>query len=103
APVVLAAVDPAQPYGAALPWPARGADDSRRPARVAGAYVVLAGGEPILYLERGGRAMQTLVRSGDPRVEAARHALGGQVRVGRGSCSGRPGTRWWSSTGRCSS
>ena len=32
------------------------------PARVPGAYVVLTGGEPILYLERGGRALQTLVR-----------------------------------------
>src|SRR5207245_3106757 len=48
-PVVLAAVDPAQPYGAALAWPAR-ADEpgapARRPARVDGAYVVLSGGAP---------------------------------------------------------
>ena len=80
-PIVLAAVDPAQPYGAALAWPAR--QDARRPARVPGAYVVLAGGEPILYLERGGRALQTLVRSEDPRVEAGLHALVEQVRAGR--------------------
>ncbi len=81
APVVLAAVDPAQPYGAALPWPAR--DDARRPARTAGASVVLAGGEPILYLERGGRALQTLVAADDPRLEPALVALVEQVRRGR--------------------
>src|SRR5207248_7336175 len=39
-PLVLSAIDPAQPYGAALSWPAPGRDGSRRPARVAGAYVV---------------------------------------------------------------
>src|SRR5262249_53121928 len=48
-PVVLAATDPAQPYGAALKWP----DTPRRPARQAGAYVVLAGAEPVLFVERG--------------------------------------------------
>jgi ATP-dependent helicase Lhr and Lhr-like helicase len=80
-PLVLAAVDPAQPYGAALAWPARA--DSRRPARVPGAYVVLTEGEPILYLERGGRALQTLVPCDDPRVEPALMALIEQVRAGR--------------------
>jgi ATP-dependent Lhr-like helicase len=74
-------VDPAQPYGAALPWPAR--DDSRRPARVPGAYVVLAGGDPVLYLERGGRALQILVEPDDERVEPAVAALVEQVRAGR--------------------
>ncbi len=84
-PVVLAAVDPAQPYGAALAWPARPdrPDDTRRPARVPGAYVVLAGGEPVLYVERGGRALQTLVNSDDPRLEPALVALVEQVRAGR--------------------
>ncbi|HSL57986.1 MAG TPA: DEAD/DEAH box helicase, partial [Acidimicrobiales bacterium] len=53
--VVLAATDPAQPYGAALPWP----DSSGRPARAAGAHVVLVGGEPVAYLERGGRSVLT--------------------------------------------
>ncbi len=79
-PIVLAAVDPAQPYGAALPWPAR--EGSRAPARVAGAYVVLADGEPILYLERAGRALQTLVPAGDARLEAALSALVQQVQRG---------------------
>ena len=78
-PVVLAAVDPAQPYGAALAWPQL----ERRPQRVAGAYVVITGGEPIVYLERGGRGLQTLVAADDPRVEAALVALVDQVRAGR--------------------
>jgi ATP-dependent helicase Lhr and Lhr-like helicase len=85
APIVLAAVDPAQPYGAALAWPEHSgrADDARRPTRVAGAYVVLAGGEPILYLERGGRALQTLVGAEDARIEPALHSLIEYVRAGR--------------------
>jgi ATP-dependent helicase Lhr and Lhr-like helicase len=80
-PLVLAAVDPAQPYGATLPWPR--VDESRRVTRVAGAYVVLAGGEPVLYLERGGRGLQTLVGTGDARLEPALAALVEEVRRGR--------------------
>jgi ATP-dependent Lhr-like helicase len=82
APIVLAAVDPAQPYGAALAWP-KSDDSARRPARVAGAYVVLAGGEPVLYVERGGRGLQTLVAADDPRLEPALGALVDEVRRGR--------------------
>ncbi len=58
--LVLAAVDPAQPYGAALPWPDRDTADRRPLARVAGAYVVLLDGEPAAFLERGGRALRRL-------------------------------------------
>ena len=83
-PLVLAAVDPAQPYGAALPWPARDPDaGGRRPARVAGAYVVLVGGDPVLYLERGGRALQTLVDGRDARLQPALSALVEYVQSGR--------------------
>ncbi len=82
-PLVLAATDPAQPYGAALPWPRR-AEDSRRPARVRGAYVVLAGAEPVLYVEKGGRGIATLVEPGDPRLYAAFAALADFVTAGRG-------------------
>jgi ATP-dependent Lhr-like helicase len=77
-PVVLAAIDPAQPYGGALAWP-----QPRRVARVAGAYVVLSGGEPVLYLERGGRGLQTLVPAGDERLSPALSALVDSVRAGR--------------------
>ncbi|HYH48110.1 MAG TPA: DEAD/DEAH box helicase, partial [Acidimicrobiia bacterium] len=56
---VLAATDPAQAYGASLPWPDPVAAGSGRAARAAGAYVVLVGGEPAAYLERGGRSLVT--------------------------------------------
>jgi ATP-dependent Lhr-like helicase len=82
-PVVVSAVDPAQPYGAALPWPAREGDTGRRLARIAGAHVVLGGGEPVLYLERGGRALQTLVDGEDARLEHALGALVEEVRERR--------------------
>ncbi len=54
-PTVLAATDPAQPYGAALPWPA----SAGRPSRSAGAFVVLVAGEPVAELERGGKSLST--------------------------------------------
>ncbi len=53
--LVLAATDPAQPYGAALAWP----DHSGRPARGVGAYVVLVDGVCAAYLERGGKTLLT--------------------------------------------
>jgi ATP-dependent Lhr-like helicase len=81
--LVLAASDPAQPYGAALPWPRLHDDPSRRLARAAGAYVVLVDAEPVLYLERGGRALRVLVDSGDDRLDAAFGALAAHVRAGR--------------------
>jgi ATP-dependent Lhr-like helicase len=52
--VVLAACDPANPYGAALSWPDR---EGHRPGRKAGALVVLVGGALIFYVERGGRTL----------------------------------------------
>jgi ATP-dependent Lhr-like helicase len=82
-PIVLAATDPAQPYGAALPWPKRD-DDARRPQRVAGAYVVLAGAEPVLYVERGGKGIATLVDADDPRLRPSLEALAAFVTGGRG-------------------
>jgi len=83
APLVLAATDPAQPYGAALPWPKR-ADDARRPQRVAGAYVVLAGAEPVLYVERGGKGIAVLADHDDPRIRPSFEALAAFVTSGRG-------------------
>jgi len=63
--LVLAATDPAQPYGAALSWP----DSSGRPARGAGAYVVLVDGELAAYVERGGKSLVTFGGT-DPAVWA---------------------------------
>jgi ATP-dependent Lhr-like helicase len=66
--MVLAASDPANPYGAALPWP-RWSEDDRRPlARAAGAYVVTIDGEPVVYLDRGGKSIQTLPAFADAAV-----------------------------------
>ena len=72
-PVVLAATDPAQPYGAVLKWPQR--IEGRSPARTAGAFVVLAGAEPVLYVERGGKGLQILVAEDDPRLTPSLEAL----------------------------
>jgi ATP-dependent Lhr-like helicase len=72
-PLVLAAADPAQPYGAALPWPRR---EGARAARVAGAHVVLLGGEAALFVERGGRS---LVPLRDPDEAWLRPALAALV------------------------
>jgi ATP-dependent Lhr-like helicase len=57
--VVLAATDPAQPYGAALPWPRPDADGASSPQRSAGVMVGLAGGRVVAVLERGGRTLST--------------------------------------------
>ena len=74
-PLVLAAADPAQPYGAGLPWP----ESAGRPARQAGAYVVLADGAPAAYLERGARSLVTF--GADPGRWA--DALASLVKDGR--------------------
>jgi ATP-dependent Lhr-like helicase len=57
--VVLAAIDPANPWGALLPWPARVEGGGPRPRRVAGAWLVLRGGVPWLFLEPGQRSVIT--------------------------------------------
>jgi ATP-dependent Lhr-like helicase len=78
-PLVLAAADPAQPYGAALPWPKRAA---ARAARVAGAHVVLLGGEPALFVERGGRSLVPLRESDEEWLRPAIAALVAHVKAG---------------------
>jgi ATP-dependent Lhr-like helicase len=81
--VVLAAGDPAQPYGAALPWPSRPEETatSHRPGRKAGAVAVLLGGELVLYVERGGKTL--LSWTDDPAVlQPSAQALAAAVRDG---------------------
>jgi ATP-dependent Lhr-like helicase len=81
---LLAATDPANPYGAAVSWPRRGDDDRRPLQRAAGAYVVLVDGVAALYLERGGTTLQTLPPSDDPNVaQLALSALPSLVADGR--------------------
>ncbi|VXC37802.1 ATP dependent helicase, Lhr family [Arthrobacter sp. 9AX] len=69
--LALAATDPANPYGAALPWPAirDEAGTGHRPGRKAGALVVLVDGALVLYVERGGKTL--LAFSDDTAVLAA--------------------------------
>jgi ATP-dependent Lhr-like helicase len=77
--LLLAAADPAQPYGAALPWPKRA---GARAARVAGAHVVLIGGEAALFVERGGRSLVPLREPEDEWLRPALAALVEHVKRG---------------------
>ncbi|MGH3888340.1 MAG: ATP-dependent helicase [Pseudonocardiaceae bacterium] len=79
--VVLAAADPAQPYGAALPWPPTAGDVRHRPGRKAGALAVLVGGTPALYVERGGRSLLSFTAD-TGALRAAVCALADAVRQG---------------------
>ncbi|MGH2864167.1 MAG: Lhr family helicase, partial [Solirubrobacteraceae bacterium] len=84
--LVLAAADPAQPYGGVLPWPKR-EQGQPRPTRVAGAHVVLVADEPALYVERGGRGLVTFAGAASRRSSETLHealtALAQAVREGR--------------------
>jgi ATP-dependent Lhr-like helicase len=83
--VVLAAADPAQPYGAALPWPERvtvdGEGRGHRPGRKAGALVVLVDGALTLYVERGGKTLLSWTEE-TTALQAAADALALAVREG---------------------
>jgi ATP-dependent Lhr-like helicase len=95
--LVLAATDPANPYGAALPWPERVVEDGEgaadagerraeaarghRAGRKAGALVVTVGGDLVLYVERGGRTLLSYQDSPE-LLAAAASALAGAVRAG---------------------
>ncbi|MGH3914756.1 MAG: ATP-dependent helicase [Pseudonocardiaceae bacterium] len=79
--VVLAAADPAQPYGAALPWPPTIGDVKHRPGRKAGALVVLVDGGLVLYIERGGRSLLSFTEH-TPSLRAAVGSLAAAVQQG---------------------
>jgi ATP-dependent Lhr-like helicase len=76
--MVLAAADPANPYGAALPWP----DGPHRPGRKAGALVAIVDGELAWFLERGGRSLLSFTDDTDAN-HAAAAALADLVSAGR--------------------
>ncbi len=76
--LVLAASDPAQLYGAALAWPSVAGG---RAARSAGAHVVLVDGEAVLYVERGGRSITSLLPPKDARIEQALNALAASLAI----------------------
>jgi ATP-dependent Lhr-like helicase len=83
--VVLAAADPANPYGAALPWPTRKVADedaTHRPGRKAGALVAVVDGELAWFLERGGRSLLSFTDDAEAHIAAA-SALTDLVSSGR--------------------
>jgi len=71
---VLAATDPANPYGAALPWP-RTDESAARPQRAAGARVILHRGSLIGYLGRTGQQLISFLPESEPERGDARAAL----------------------------
>jgi ATP-dependent Lhr-like helicase len=73
--VILSAIDPANPYGWLLPWPEFRDEAARGARRIAGAAVVLVGGAPVLYLDRGGRRLRTLAAASREDVARAVSAL----------------------------
>ena len=77
APIVLAATDPAQPYGAALAWP----ESPGRPARSAGALVVLHAGVPLVWYDRRSHHLVSFPAAGDDTSWA--EALASLVKDGR--------------------
>jgi ATP-dependent helicase Lhr and Lhr-like helicase len=79
--VVLAAADPAQPYGAALRWPEPVGGTKHRPGRKAGALTVLVDGAPALYVERGGRSLLSFTDD-DQSLRAGAAALARAVHDG---------------------
>ncbi|MFF5617230.1 ATP-dependent helicase [Streptomyces albidoflavus] len=87
--LVLAAADPANAYGAALPWPEPPSGAGHKPGRKAGAMVVLVDGELAMYMERGGKTLLAWPSTTpddpsapDPRLEGAAHALAGSAAGG---------------------
>jgi ATP-dependent Lhr-like helicase len=72
--LVLAATDPANPYGASLAWPKL--EGGRRPSRTPGAYLLTKDGGPLLYVERGGRG---ILRLADLEAEELAAAVGALV------------------------
>lgn len=88
--IVLAAADPANAYGAALPWPDPPTDAGHKPGRKAGSLVVLVDGELTLYMERGGKTLLAWPASPqddtpateDARLHAAAEALATAARAG---------------------
>ncbi|MEV7195627.1 ATP-dependent helicase [Streptomyces sp. NPDC093510] len=86
--VVLAAADPANAYGAALPWPEPPNGASHKPGRKAGSLVILVDGELTLYMERGGKTLLAWPAApedpvaDDPRLHAAAESLAAAARAG---------------------
>ncbi|MGH2923681.1 MAG: hypothetical protein ACRDKH_06615, partial [Solirubrobacterales bacterium] len=73
--------DPANPYGATLPWPKL--EGSRRAARAAGAYVAIRDGVPLIYVERGGKGITRLAQLEGDELATVLAELAEATREGR--------------------
>jgi ATP-dependent Lhr-like helicase len=73
--LILAATDPANPYGTALPWPVQDESAGARPQRAAGARVILHQGSLVGYLGRTGQSLLSFLPPTEPERTAARNAL----------------------------
>ena len=95
--VVLAATDPANPYGAALPWPRD--EDARQPLAVPSGRRVRRARRrrPVLYLERGGRSLLTFRAFDDARDRRAGARGARRPRRRRAACGASRSSAW---TGR---
>jgi ATP-dependent Lhr-like helicase len=73
--VLLAATDPANPYGAALRWPEEADRGGRAPLRTVGAHVVLVNGAAAAYVARGGRQLTVWLPDAEPERTAVARAV----------------------------
>ncbi|MEL7447812.1 MAG: DEAD/DEAH box helicase [Pseudomonadota bacterium] len=86
--VLLPAMDPANPFGALVDWPQTGNPEQVKPRRVAGAWVILARGRPVLYA--GSRARNVMSFPETVRLEpgALNAAINALRRLPRGYSKG---------------
>ena len=75
--VLLAATDPANPYGTILGWPSgsEGADAGRAPTRSVGSLVILVNGALSAYISRGARQLQVFLPEDEPARSSSARAL----------------------------
>lgn len=99
--LALAATDPANPYGALLPWPPAANESGPSPRRATGATVVLVEGEPVIYVEKSGKRAITFAAAGDAStLVLAASALKGLAARRRGKylrfeqIDGEPARSW---------
>ncbi len=85
---VLAAMDPANPYGATLRWPAVSNAEQARPRRISGAWVLLARGRPVLYVGPRGSALITFPETIRDEAGALDAAIGTLRHLPRGTSRG---------------
>jgi ATP-dependent Lhr-like helicase len=90
--VMLAATDPANPYGALLKWPATDSPlpgSFRGPTRSVGASVILVDGSLAAYLGRAGKPLLSFLPEHEPDRSAAARAVAARLAAHASSEAGR--------------